>query len=166
MTLSSFNNLDKEAAAKQLFSCCGSGKWVSLMMNAFPFESEKELINKATTIWYHECDREDWLESFTHHPQIGDKKSLSEKFAGKEQESVMSASEEIIEGLAKANIEYKRKFGFIFIVCATGKSAAEMLRLLNDRLSNDRNEELKIAMGEQHKITLLRFKKLIDNANF
>jgi 5-hydroxyisourate hydrolase/2-oxo-4-hydroxy-4-carboxy-5-ureidoimidazoline decarboxylase len=162
------------------------------MMNAFPFESEKALVEKATAAWYNECGREDWRESFTYHPKIGDRKSLSEKFAGKEQAGVASATEEIINELAKANADYERKFarpsaraparpshsgggtdgddpvgrGFIFIVCATGKSAAEMLRLLNDRLKNDSAAELNIAMGEQHKITLIRFRKLIDNANF
>jgi 5-hydroxyisourate hydrolase/2-oxo-4-hydroxy-4-carboxy-5-ureidoimidazoline decarboxylase len=166
MMLSSFNNLDKETAAKELFTCCGSQKWVSLMMSAFPFESEEVLVEKATTVWYNECGREDWAESFAHHPKIGDKKSLSEKFAGKEQERVVSATEEVINALAKANIDYEKKFGFIFIVCATGKSAPEMLRLLGDRLKNDSTAELNIAMGEQHKITLIRVKKLIDNANF
>jgi len=166
MTLSSFNNLDKETVAKKLFSCCGSRKWVSLMMETFPYESGKTMVEKATVAWYDKCDKEDWLESFTHHPKIGDRKSLSEKFAGKEQESVASASGEIIEALAKANKEYEKKFGFIFIVCATGKSASEMLQLLNDRLRNDKEAELNIAMAEQHKITLLRFKKIIDSANF
>ena len=165
MTLSSFNNLDKETAAEKLFSCCGSSKWVSLMMKDFPFESGKLMVEKATVAWFNECEKEDWLESFTHHPKIGDKKSLSEKFASKEQESVASASDEIIEALAKANKEYEKKFGFIFIVCATGKSAIEMLQLLNERLKNDKETELNIAMSEQHKITLLRFQKIIDNAN-
>ena len=166
MTLSIFNNLDKETAAKKLFSCCGSRKWVSFMMEAFPFQSGKTMVEKATTAWFNECGKEDWLESFTHHPKIGDKKSLFEKFAGKEQASVASAPEEIIEALAKANKEYEKKFGFIFIVFATGKSAIEMLQLLNDRLKNDMETELNIAMAEQHKITLLRFKKIIDKANF
>ena len=163
MKLSDFNNLDKDKAAKELFSCCGSQKWVSLMMKKFPFESSEILVERATGIWYTECDKSDWLESFTHHPKIGDKKSLTEKFAGKEQAGVASASEEIIETLASANKEYENKFGFIFIVCATGRSAGEMLRLLNDRLKNDRDSELNIAMNEQHKITLIRFKKLFED---
>ena len=165
MTLSSFNSLDKETAATKLFSCCGSRKWVSLMMKTFPFESETVMAENATTAWYNECGKEDWLESFTHHHKIGDKKSLSEKFAAKEQESVGSASEEIIETLAQANKVYEKKFGFIFIICATGKLATEMLQLLNDRLKNDKETELNIAMAEQHKITLLRIKKIIDNEN-
>jgi 5-hydroxyisourate hydrolase/2-oxo-4-hydroxy-4-carboxy-5-ureidoimidazoline decarboxylase len=166
MTLSDFNNLDKDIAAKELFSCCSSQKWVSLLMNKFPFGSQEALVESATTIWYDECDKKDWLESFTHHPRIGDKKSLTEKFAGKEQAGVASATGEIIDALAKANMEYENRFGFIFIVCATGRSAGEMLRLLNDRLKNDQDSELNIAMNEQHKITLIRFKKLFEDFQF
>ncbi len=166
MTLPDFNNLDKDIAAKELFSCCGSQQWVSLLMKMFPFESQEALVEQATTIWYEECDKADWLQSFTQHPKIGDKKSLTEKFAGKEQAGVASATEDVIEALAKANNEYEKKFGFIFIVCATGKSAEEMLRLLNDRLKNNADDELRIAMGEQHKITLLRFKKLLEDFQF
>jgi len=166
VTLQEFNNTEKEKASKELFSCCGSGKWVSLLMQSFPFASEKKLAEKATALWYDECSEKDWLESFSHHPEIGDVKSLSEKFAGKEQAGVAAASEETIEALAKANAAYKNKFGFIFIVCATGKPAGEMLRLLQERLKNTITEELHIAMGEQHKITLIRFGKFLKNANF
>ena len=163
MTLSSFNNLDKAAAENELFSCCGSQRWVSMMMKAFPFSSAKELLEKSTEAWYIECDAKDWIESFTSHPKIGDKKSLTEKFAGREQAGVASATEDIIGLLAKSNDEYEKKFGFIFIVCATGKSATEMLQLLTQRLSNDKDEELRIAMGEQHKIILIRFGKLFED---
>ena len=166
MTLSDFNNLDTHIAAKELGSCCGSKKWVSLLMEKFPFESQEALVKQATTVWYDKCDKPDWLESFTHHPKIGDKKSLTEKFAGKEQAGVALATEEIIDALAKANSQYEKKFGFIFIVCATGRTAGEMLRLLNDRLDNDPDSELTIAMNEQHKITLIRFKKLFEDFQF
>lgn len=133
------------------------------MMNAFPFRSAGMFLEKATKAWYDECDGKDWRESFTHHPKIGDKKSLAEKFAGKEQAGVASATEEITEALGRSNEEYEKRFGFIFIVCATGKSATEMLRLLTSRLSNTRDDELRIAMGEQHKITLIRFGKLFED---
>lgn len=166
MTLSDFNNLDKDIAAKELFSCCGSQKWVSLVMKKFPFASQEALVEQATTTWYDECNKEDWLESFTHHPKIGDEKSLTSKFAGKEQAAVITATKETIEALAKANGDYESKFEFIFIVCATGKPAEEMLRLLNGRLKNDLDSELQIAMNEQHKITLIRFKKLFENFQF
>ena len=163
MTLSSFNNLGKTAAAKELFSCCGSQRWVSFVMKAFPFRSAEILLEIATEAWYNECDSKDWMESFTHHPKIGDKKSLAEKFAGQEQAGVASATGEIIATLAKSNEEYEKKFGFIFIVFATGKSAVEMLQLLTNRLNNAKDDEVRIAMGEQHKITLLRFGKLFED---
>ena len=162
MTLKEFNKLDKETAAKELFSCCASQTWLSSLMNYFPFVSGEELVNKATAIWYDECKKEDWLESFTHHPKIGDKKSLKEKFAGKEQAAVASASDVVIEALAKVNVDYENKFGFIFIVCATGKSAEEMLIILQSRLSNTPADEIEIAAEEQNKITKLRIEKLLQ----
>ncbi len=166
MTLTDFNKLDRDTAAKELFSCCGSRNWVSLLMQTFPFGSQETLIEKAREVWYEACDKNDWLESFSHHPKIGDKKRLTEKFAGKEQAGVASATQETIDALAKANKDYERKFGFIFIVCATGKSAEEMLRLLKDRLKNTIDDELTIAMGEQHKITLIRFNELLEDLQF
>ncbi len=172
MTLEEFNHLSKEEAALQLINCCGSVKWQQAMMNALPFQNAKELIKTMQQIWYKECVKEDWLEAFSHHPKIGDIKSLTEKFAatkelaGNEQKNVNNAPAEIINNLAKANTEYEEKFGFIFIVCATGKSAEEMLDLLNDRLQNSKKEEINIAMGEQNKITFLRIKKLIPVAEW
>ena len=166
MTLTTFNAIDKETAKQHLFACCGSTQWVSKMMQHFPFSSEKQLVDWSANIWYEQCDETDWRESFTHHPKIGDVKSLTEKFAGKEQAGVAVATAETIQALAKANAEYENKFGFIFIVCATGKSANEMLQLLLDRLQNTVEEELHIAMGEQQKISIIRFKKLLTGANF
>ena len=166
MTLNELNNLSKEEAGKLLSSCCGSSKWSSLLMKTFPFKDENDLVAAAEQSWYIECAEADWLEAFTHHPKIGDTKSLAEKFAGKEQATVAAASKEVIEALAKANSDYETKFGFIFIVCATGRSADEMLRLLNDRINNSKEEELNIAMGEQHKITIIRFKKLLDKEDW
>ncbi len=161
MTIKAFNKINKAERLKQLMSCCGSSAWANLMLKQFPFARETDLVIAATDIWYNQCNSLDWLESFTHHPKIGDVKSLAKKFAGKEQASVAAATKKTITSLAKANKEYEAKFGFIFIVYATGKSAAEMLRLLEDRLSNTIGEELHIAMGEQMKITILRFQKLI-----
>lgn len=166
MNLASFNQLDKSTAAEHLFACCGSKRWTDAMMQYFPFASERDLVAQAEQIWYNECNEADWRESFTHHPKIGDVKSLTEKFAGKEQAGVAVASNQTIEALAKANADYEAKNGFIFIVCATGKSADEMLRLLQDRLQNSTEEEVHIAMGEQHKISIIRFKKLLTEADF
>jgi 5-hydroxyisourate hydrolase/2-oxo-4-hydroxy-4-carboxy-5-ureidoimidazoline decarboxylase len=166
MTLSQFNTLETSIAAKHLMDCCGSTKWVSSMMTHFPFTSEKVLVDLSAKIWYDECGETDWRESFTHHPKIGDVKSLTEKFAGKEQAGVAVATTQTIEALAKANTDYENKFGFIFIVCATGKSANEMLQILLDRLKNTLQEELHIAMGEQQKISIIRFKKLLTDGDF
>jgi len=166
MTVSEFNALPKEQASAHLFACCGSTKWVDAMMKHFPFASEKTIVDLSATIWYDECGESDWRESFTHHPKIGDVKSLTEKFAGKEQAGVAVATTATIEALANANTDYEKKNGFIFIVCATGKSADAMLQLLLDRLKNSPEEELHIAMGEQQKISIIRFKKLIDDGDF
>lgn len=165
MTVQDLNKLDKEAAAGLLMSCCGSTNWATLLMQHFPFANERKLVSIATATWYEQCSTKDWLEAFTHHPEIGDVKSLTEKFAGKEQAAVAAASRETIERLSSANAAYKNKFGFIFIVCATGRSANEMLRLLEDRIQNSIDEEINIAMGEQHKITLIRFTKLFTGAD-
>ncbi len=166
MTIKAFNKLNKEEKKKMLLSCCGSSTWVDLMIKQFPFSGEADLVNAATDVWYNQCNSLDWLESFTHHPRIGDIKSFTKKFAGKEQAAVGAASKKTITALADANAAYKAKFGFIFIVCATGRSAAEMLRLLEDRLSNTIGEELHIAMGEQMKISILRFQKLITDGDW
>jgi 2-oxo-4-hydroxy-4-carboxy-5-ureidoimidazoline decarboxylase len=137
------------------------------MIKGFPFDSEEELFQKAAEIWFYQCSEKDWLEAFTHHPRIGDIKSLEKKFAttktwaGAEQAGVQKGTTEVIAELAKGNEEYEKKFGFIFIVCATGKSAEELLNLLKDRLGNRYEEEVKIAMGEQAKITGLRLQKLL-----
>lgn len=161
MTIKAFNKLSKTAKAKQLMSCCGSSTWVELMMKQPAFKNEEQLIDVAIEAWYNQCSSADWLESFMQHPKIGDVKGLTKKFAGKEQASVASASAKTIKALAGANKDYELKNGFIFIVCATGKSSTEMLQLLEDRLGNTIGEELHIAMGEQMKITILRLQKLI-----
>lgn len=171
MTLEEINKQDKALVSDSLFTCCSAEKWTALLLKDFPFRSEKGLIQDAAKAWYEECNEADWLEAFSHHPKIGDTKSLEEKFAsirhlaGDEQAGVESATTELIQELAIANKDYEEKFGFIFIVCATGKTAAGMLRLLNDRLKNDYHEELHIAMGEQHKITTIRLKKLLSGTD-
>lgn len=166
MTLHELNILPKPQLKEELFKCCGSKTWVDKMLPFFPADDMVELLNDAEDQWY-ECSQADWMEAFTHHPKIGDIESLKKKFAstaqwaGNEQGAVNSASEETLKALAKGNDEYEKKFGFIFIVCATGKSADEMLALLNERLPNTKEEEINNAMEEQNKITLLRLQKLL-----
>jgi 2-oxo-4-hydroxy-4-carboxy-5-ureidoimidazoline decarboxylase len=131
------------------------------MLARRPFASQAALLHAARDEWF-ALDEADWLEAFSHHPRIGDRASLEARFpathdlSSKEQSSVAAARAEVIEGLARDNETYFDRFGFIFIVCATGKSAEEMLKLLRDRLNNDRATELRIAAEEQAKITALR----------
>ena len=168
MTLETFNNLPREDARLELEKCCGASGWVSRMMDHFPFRTDHEMLERAKQIWDNECSENDWLEAFRHHPKIGDIDSLQKKFAstsawaGSEQAAVKSASPETIHALAKANDEYEKKFGFIFIVCATGKSAEEMLDFLHRRMNNDYDTEIRIAAEEQKKITQLRLQKLLS----
>ncbi len=166
MTLHELNLLPKEQLKVELFKCCGSENWVNKMLPFFPADDMVELIYDAEDQWY-ECAETDWLAAFTHHPKIGEVESLSKEFAStaqsasSEQSAVSTATPQTIEALAKANAVYQTKFGFIFIVCATGKSAEEMLHLLQARLPNTKEEEIKIAMDEQNKITQLRLQKLL-----
>lgn len=167
MTLHELNTLPKSQLRQELMKCCGSAAWVDKIMTFFPIEDLVELLEDAEEQWF-KCSQEDWKEAFSHHPKIGDLDSLKRKFASTanwamgEQSGANTASEETIEALAKGNREYEAKFGYIFIVCATGKSAAEMLAILQSRLTNDPKEEIEIAADEQNKITRLRLEKLLD----
>jgi 2-oxo-4-hydroxy-4-carboxy-5-ureidoimidazoline decarboxylase len=166
MTLETFNLLDKETAMFNLLACCGSGTWAGSMEKKRPFKSLEDLLVASDASWK-ECHKSDWLEAFAHHPKIGDLKSLEEKFsstkvwASGEQASVNYANNKVLQDLSTGNKQYEEKFGFIFIVCATGKSAEEMLNLLNARMNNTVEQELYIARDEQNKITQLRLKKLL-----
>jgi 2-oxo-4-hydroxy-4-carboxy-5-ureidoimidazoline decarboxylase len=167
MQLEELNNLPAEESRITLEKCCGSSSWIQGMQKRMPFLSMADLLQKADEVWAG-CNTADALEAFNHHPKIGDLENLEKKFAstkewaGGEQQSVQTADREILLSLAKGNAEYENKFGFIFIVCATGKSAEEMLNLLQMRFTNDPGREIHIAMAEQHKITRLRLEKLVS----
>lgn len=159
------NKLTAHEAAEALNRCCGSKEWVARMLAKRPFSSVDQIFESARETWF-QLERKDWLEAFSHHPKIGDLDSLKKKFAGtadlaaSEQGSVASAREETLQALAKGNKEYEDKFGYIFIVCATGKSPEEMLGLLQARLPNEDADEIKIAAEEQSKITRLRLERV------
>jgi 2-oxo-4-hydroxy-4-carboxy-5-ureidoimidazoline decarboxylase len=166
MQLNNLNQLPLSQLKAELSKCCGSSAWVEEMAVSFPFSTKEHLLQKADDIWMGLTEK-DWLEAFQHHPKIGDIKSLREKFASTakwalgEQVSVQQAPEQIIEQLAKGNHDYEAKFGYIFIVCATGKSAEEMLQILKSRLPNKAEDELMIAAAEQARITKIRLEKLL-----
>lgn len=160
-------NAAPEAAARSmLVRCCGATRWVDAMLGRRPFASDDALLGAADEVWS-TMSEADVLEAFGHHPEIGASlDALREKFASTaswsagEQSSVAAADEATLVALQRGNLRYRERFGFIFIVCATGKSAAQMLELLHARLPNDRDAELRIAAAEQAKITRLRLAKL------
>lgn len=167
MTIQAFNQLSAEEKFNELIKCCGSTKWANELVKLAPFNSLESIIADSDFIW-NRCVDADFREAFSHHPKIGDVKSLEKKFASTkqwaagEQAAVSKASQEILEKLAQGNEAYEKKFGYIFIVCATGKTAEEMLDLLNQRLPNAATIELGIAAAEQNKITHIRIKKLLE----
>ena len=167
MTLDELNTLSDKDARTEFLRCCGSRRWALEMSARRPFANFEELSEAADKFW-ESLSPNDWREAFTHHPKIGDIKSLRKKFAGTaqwakgEQLGVDAASERTLKALAEGNRLYEAKFGYIFIVCATGKTADEMLTLLNARLNNIPSEEIRVAAGEQAKITTIRLKKLFE----
>ena len=161
------NGLSDAGARGALLRCCGSLRWVEAMMEARPFQSRVQLFGEAARIWWGLGDG-DWLEAFGHHPKIGaDPAELRRRFAATstlaagEQAGVQGASAEVLEALRAGNTAYETRFGFIFIVCASGLSAEAMLDRLDERIDNDPAAELRLAAGEQAKITALRLARLL-----
>lgn len=165
MTIAEFNHLPEEKKREYLLQCCGSREWINRMLTVFPVEDLVEFLDVAEEKWY-ECSQEEWREAFEHHPTIGDINSMKEKFANttewaaEEQSGVNKSDEATLQELSNANKEYQNKFGYIYIVCATGRSANEMLDDLKARINNPKEEEVKVAAAEQLKITKLRLEKL------
>jgi 2-oxo-4-hydroxy-4-carboxy-5-ureidoimidazoline decarboxylase len=160
------NALDRSGAAEALHRCCGAERWVTAMLAARPYASTAHLQELAERCWQ-ALGAEDILEAFTHHPQIGeDLAALRLRFARtealslREQAGVLGAQEATLHALRDGNRAYRERFGYIFIVCATGKSAEQMLGLLHQRLPHPPEQELAIAAAEQAKITRLRLAQL------
>ena len=166
MSLERLNSLMPEDCISELMKCCGSRAWATRMIEERPFSSPTALNQAAERIWW-SLSADEWLEAFRSHPKIGEKKAeknsgeAAQKWSEQEQASVASAPHETLQSLAELNAEYQSRFGFIFIVCASGKSSDEMLSLLRARLENEREKELRIAAAEQAKITGLRLEKLL-----
>jgi len=167
MQLDDLNTLEADSAARELLRCCGSTAWARQMMAARPFPTVAAVEEAGDRIWW-SLDEADWREAFAAHPKIGAGPHGGAGRAGggdwsaEEQAGVTGASADVTARLAAANRDYEARFGYIFIVCATGKSAAEMLEALERRLGNAPGRELQIAAEEQRKITRLRVAKLID----
>jgi 2-oxo-4-hydroxy-4-carboxy-5-ureidoimidazoline decarboxylase len=148
-----------------LSRCCGSPRWVERMLARRPFASDAALFDAARDEW-RALDRVDYLEAFAHHPRLGaDPERLRARFAAaewssQEQAKVAQADEATLEALRAGNADYEARFGFVFLVCATGKGAREILSLLDQRIGNDPATELRVAAEEHAKITQLRLEKL------
>lgn len=163
------NSLTAAEAAKELRQCCGSRRWTDQVSNDRPYSTLESLITHSDRVWW-SLTPDDWLEAFRSHPRIGEQKAgdkvsaQSQQWSGQEQAGVSRASQNTVDLLAALNRAYEQKFGFIFIICATGKTSEEMLAALQERLQHDSDTELRLAAAEQAKITGLRLKKLLTSA--
>ena len=167
--LERINLLPAGEAEKELLKCCGSRKWARRVTAERPFENRDELLGTADHVWW-SLEPRDWLDAFHSHPKIGEKKAASavaveaQRWSEDEQSGTRNSAAETMDALAKLNRAYEEKFGYIFIVCASGKSSEEMLAILRARLQNPADQEMRNAAAEQGKITELRLRKLIDNS--
>lgn len=166
MTLAEFNALPAPQAESTLADCCGSARWASSVASRRPYADLEALFKAADSIWWN-LGRADWLEAFSHHPQIGDKPASGSESARQwavgEQSGARAATDDLKARLARANRAYFEKFGYIYIVCATGKTAEGMLAILNQRLQNDQAGELSIAAEQQRLIARIRLERLLAN---
>lgn len=161
--LQEWNTLDEPEAIRQLLHCCASGRWARLVASQRPFSNEEDLYRAADEVWSGMTEP-DWMEAFAAHPRIGERKAAeasaqSAAWSSQEQSSVSAARVAILKELADGNARYEQLFGFTYIVCATGKSAEQMLDILKRRLDNTRESELREAAEQQRQITQIRLHK-------
>lgn len=160
--------LPPSEAAPLLEACCGSTAWVNRMLVHRPFTTLSVMLRAAENVWW-DLTPDDWREAFDHHPRIGETTAVvrqgesARAWSADEQRGASVAAEDTRRQLAEGNREYERRFGHIYLVCATGKTAEEMLAMLQQRMSNDPETELRVAAGEQAKITRLRLLKMFGN---
>jgi len=162
--LNILNQLTLIEVKEKLMGCCQCNKWADELAKCRPFIAKELMFQKAEEIWQ-KLSIEEWHEAFLGHPRIGDVHDLKERFrhthAEDEQAGMSMASNEELEKFMKLNLIYEEKFGFIFIICATGKSVDDMFKEIIVRTNNEPESEIKIAAEEQNKITKLRLEKLI-----
>jgi 2-oxo-4-hydroxy-4-carboxy-5-ureidoimidazoline decarboxylase len=161
--LSAWNALDEDAAVAALLSCCAARRWAQAVVTRRPYVTEEDLFMAADSVWK-AMEEPDWMEAFRAHPRIGERKAAhasaqSTAWSRQEQASTDAAQVETMAELAAGNVCYEELFGFTYIVCATGKSAEEMLQILRRRLVSDRQSELREAAEQQRQITQIRLRK-------
>lgn len=166
ITIAAFDVMPDAEAAFKLAACCGSSAWVSRMLERRPFRSREHLLNEADEVAQTLGDA-DWLEAFSHHPRIGQRRSnavvssTAESWSTGEQSAVSLADTTVRAAISDANARYEEQFHFIFIISASGRTAAAILAELCDRLGNSREVEIRTAATEQQKITRIRLEKLV-----
>ena len=167
--LVAFNSLNDNDAERELLNCCAVGQWTQSLVAGRPYQTVTELKAKAGEVWW-SLSEEEWLEAFKSHPKIGERKTAEPVSAkarswSEQEQATINSSDQQGQELARLNDEYEARFGFIFIVCATGKSSTEILQLLRQRLTNDTRTEMRCAAVEQEKITQLRLDRLLIEQN-
>jgi 2-oxo-4-hydroxy-4-carboxy-5-ureidoimidazoline decarboxylase len=166
-TLARWNQLNDEEAVREILACCGAQAWARAVAARRPFQDQPSLIQVSDEVWAGMATQ-DWMEAFSKHPRIGERKApqlaaaQSAAWSTQEQEKVATAGEAVQLALAEANRQYERRFNYVFIVCATGKTAPEILEILRRRLGNDDATELREAAEEQRKITNIRLRKWLS----
>jgi OHCU decarboxylase len=161
------DTMPAEHAVKLFRACCGAAHWVEEMLARRPFRTRGVMLSAADDVW-RSLDEADWQEAFSHHPRIGERTGAAPQderaraWSGSEQMGMHDAAAELRAALAEANAAYEARFGYICIICATGKSAEELLAITRARLANAPRVELRVAAEEQRKITRLRLEKLFD----
>ena len=161
--LAAWNHADRSDAIASLLSCCAAQRWAEEVAAMRPFPSTEDLLRAADEVWA-TMEEPDWMQAFRAHPRIGDSKpahasAQSTAWSQQEQASTQSAHDQVLAELATGNAHYEELFGFTYIVCATSKSAEEMLGILKRRLSSDRQTELREAAEQQRQITQIRLRK-------
>jgi OHCU decarboxylase len=158
LTTSQLNELSADEAERVLLECCGSRKWVQLMLEQRPFGAVADLLTAADAAAA-QLKTEDWLEAFAAHPRIGERSASA--WSQSEQAAALNAEADVQQQIAQLNRDYEEKFGFIFIVFASGKLPDEILDLMKARIDNDRETEISNAAAEQQSITRNRLLKLL-----
>ncbi len=161
--LAAWNEAPEATALEAMLACCGARRWAQTMVALRPFQSVVTLSLTADEVWS-AMEEADWMEAFACHPRIGQRKAArssarSAAWSEQEQSSAASAANEVLTELSEGNALYEQRFGFTYIICATGKSAEEMLSILQRRLSSDRASELREAAEQQRQITQIRLGK-------
>ena len=167
--LARWHRLPVEEAAAEILSCCGSHAWASRLAAMRPFANEQSLYMAADGCWQH-LPEADWLEAFRSHPRIGEQHAQNKTTAASaawsrsEQSQMNEADAAILLRMREGHREYEARFGRIFIVCASGKQPAELLRILEHRLGNDPAQELLESAAQQQQIMQLRLRKWLESA--